>query len=127
MRITKVLLSLAIALVAFVGGAVASFNYFFSTTAKQLESMTEVSLGERTMLLQFVRDGLTRDAEQQLESIAWNHLVTLGHQVERGERLSDKVRPAISYHCAFFEAHKSQLALKIQEERAHWCSLLQKS
>jgi hypothetical protein len=78
------------------------------------------------MVLQFVREGHKDDAEHQLDSISWNQMISLGHRVEKGEQVPEVVRPAINYHCEYFHAHKNGTNVRLEEQRAYWCTLLQK-
>lgn len=111
---------------AFIAGAGASFGYFFSKITRDIDTATESVLLEKTMVLQFLREGYKVDAEHQLDSISWNQMISLGHRIERGEPLPKVVRPAVDYHCEYFQAHKNGANAKLEEQRAYWCSVLQK-
>ena len=91
----RVLVFLVVVALAFIAGAGASFGYFFSKITRDIDTATESILLEKTMVLQFVREGHKDDAEHQLDSISWNQMISLGHRVERGTPVPLCPRPPL--------------------------------
>jgi hypothetical protein len=113
-------------ILAFALGAAACFFLVTARFTSELDKLTDGLLIDRTVALQNLRDGNTRFVEQQIESLAWNQLITVGHRKERGELPSAAVQEAVQYNCRRFSTQKESLAPKVAEERAYWCGLLTK-
>ena len=121
-RSTIVLLTLA-SVVAFALGAATSFWFFAARIVAQVDNATDSLLVDRTMVLQYLRDGNTQFVEQHVESVAWNQVISVGHRKERGESPSPGVQEAIKYNCRHFSEQRAMLEPKLAEQRAYWCSL----
>jgi hypothetical protein len=79
---------------------------------------------EQLMLL---REGKIDYVSNQLESLSWNQLVSIGHRMERDQAAPEQVDPAIQYHCNHFRAEKARLDSKLVEQRTYWCGVLEKA
>jgi len=126
MSLRKIFAVAALIGVAFLAGGITCYSYFFEKIIRQVDTSTEDLLLEKTMVLQFLREGHLSDADAQLESIAWNQMVSLGHRVEQGQSVPVRLRPAVEYNCNYFRAHEPTPYARPAELRSYWCALLQK-
>lgn len=116
----------AIMALAFVLGGVASYWFFVVKLERVLNDNVDGLLLQKTEQLMLLRDGKIDYVSNQLESLSWNQLVSIGHRMERGQSAPDQVVPAIRYHCNHFRAQKAGLDSELVEQRTYWCSVLEK-
>lgn len=76
----------------FVLGAAASGWYFYTWVT----SNTEDALIDRTLVLQYMRQGDVKFAESRVESIAWNQIISIGNRVARGQQPTVRASDAVA-------------------------------
>lgn len=102
---------------AFISGVAVAGWYFYGWVQQSTEDM----LIDRTNVLQYMRTGDIKFAEQHVESIAWNQIISIGNRVADGHSVTARAREAVTYHCSQFSKQKSTMASKLAEERTYWC------
>lgn len=101
----------------FVLGLATSGWYFYTWMA----SITEDALIDRTLVLQYIRQGDVNFAENRVESISWNQIISIGNRVARGQAPTARASEAVAYHCNQFEKKRPVLEKMLAEQRAYWC------
>jgi hypothetical protein len=112
------------AAVAFVAGAAVLWFVYLNRIEAQIRAAGDQLLLDRTMVLQFIREGHISHAESHLESTAWGRIVSVGNRVAQGEAAPPEVIPSIEYHCDHLRKFAEQRDPKLIEQRSHWCKLL---
>jgi len=113
---------------AFLLGGIASYWFFIAKLERFVDDGIDGLLLQKTEQLMLLRDGKIDYVSNQLESLSWNQLVSIGHRMERDDQAApEQVIPAIQYHCNHFRAEAARLDRKLVEQRTYWCSVLEKA
>jgi hypothetical protein len=101
----------------FVLGMATSGWYFYTWVT----ASTEDALIDRTLVLQYIREGDFKFAENRVESIAWNQIFSIGNRAARGQTPTVRASEAVAYHCDRFKKQQPVLDITLAKQRAYWC------